>query len=341
MATPTVSAKELEETMRVFRDSEVVSEDPHPGFTVTRSQRPRRPFWLVPSILLITSLISMAWAGVVAWAPASVLMEAAEAHSLFEVRRHILANWIPGLQFALSLTAILGAHELGHYFVTRLYRVPSTLPLFIPFPVSPIGTCGAVIMMDGGQADKKQIFDIGIAGPLAGLVFAIPIAIVGLQYGTPPTTTLKTLEFGQPLAIQWIDMLVNGKDAARITAIDNTAMNPMLMAAWVGFLITGLNMIPLSQLDGGHVIFGLLGKHSRYVAWTAYACCAGYVLHSAYRYGQPDFIIMLLLIPLMGITHPPSSNDNVRLGVARSLLGWAALALPILCIPLRPIVLLI
>lgn len=282
----------------------------------------------------------MTWAGVVAWAPTSILGQAMENESLFVVRQHILANWQGGLTFALSLTLILGAHELGHYFVTRWYRIQSTLPLFIPFPISPTGTCGAVIMMDGSQADRKQIFDIGLAGPLTGLVFALPIAIAGILFGTPPMTSSYSIQFGQPLVIQWLDTLLSATPTLRSEGVANSAMNPMLMAAWVGFLVTGLNMVPISQLDGGHVIFGLLGTKSRRVCWAAYFACALYVLYAGYRYGQPDFIVMLMLIPLMGITHPPSRNDAVELGFVRSVLGWTSLSIPFLCIPMHPITLL-
>ena len=313
-------------------------------------RKPTRPKWLVPTLLLFATLLSMTWAGITAWSPVYLMEEAQQRGSLFEVRRHVLANWFPGLLFSISLTIILGAHELGHYFVTRWYRIQSSLPIFIPFPISPAGTCGAVILMDGLKADRKQIFDIGLAGPLAGLVFALPIAALGLMYGEPPETRGKSIQFGQPLVIQWLSTALPLTDPAgdevdiaggamlKSNSISNESMNPLLMAAWVGFLVTGLNMVPISQLDGGHVIFGLLGRGSRPVAWFAYLACIGYVIYTSYTYGQPEFIIMLLLIPLMGITHPPSRDDDVPLGTARMIIGALSLAIPFLCIPLRPII---
>ena len=316
------------------------------------SVMPRRPRWLMPTILLIATLLSMTWAGVAAWAPVHLMTTAYANQSLFEVRRHVLANWMPGILFAVSLTIILGAHELGHYFATRIYGIQSSLPIFIPFPISPTGTCGAVILMDGMKADRRQIFDIGLAGPLTGLVFAIPIAAIGLMYGTPPQTRGNSIQFGQPLAIQWLaEVLPNQRivdsnaDVGAVSkinsrSISNESMNPMLMAAWVGFLVTGLNMVPISQLDGGHVIFGLLGTRSRKICWLAYLACIGYVVYTSYAYGQPEFIVMLLLIPLMGISHPPSRNDNVSLGLPRQIIGTLSLAIPFLCIPLRPLIIL-
>ncbi len=335
-----------------------------------QARQQSRPRWLVPLLLLIATLISMTWAGIAAWSPMDLLGQAYERGSLFEVRRHILANWYPGLLFAVSLTIILGAHELGHYFATRIYRIQSSLPIFIPFPVSPTGTCGAVILMDGMRADKRQIFDIGLAGPLAGLVFAIPIAAMGLMYGQPPQTRGRSIQFGQPLAIQLLAQSLpiraelpvtkdsreakssqqkKEKEKEKPTAhveviqsnsISNESMNPMLMAAWVGFLVTGLNMVPISQLDGGHVIFGLMGRRSRPVCWFAYLSCIAYVTFTSIRYGQPEYILMLLLIPLMGITHPASRDDNVALGLPRQIIGITSLAIPFLCIPMRPIIIL-
>jgi membrane-associated protease RseP (regulator of RpoE activity) len=299
--------------------------------------------WRVPMILLLASIASMTWAGLTAWSPMDVLEKAWDQNSLFEVRRSVLANWMPGLLFSLSLTAILGAHELGHYVVTRAYGIRSTPPLFIPFPISPIGTCGAVILMDGRQADRRQIFDIGIAGPLAGLVLAIPVAIAGLLIELPLRSGSEpAFVFGQPVFIQFLAEWFASPTAIPMSylgepGIANTDMNPLLMAAWVGLLVTGLNMIPISQLDGGHVIFGLLGRRSRIFSWCAYAGCVGYVIYGTIVYKQGLFVVMLLLVSLMGIPHPPSRNDEVNLGWPRQILGWTTLLLPLLCIPLRPV----
>ncbi|MBU6237997.1 MAG: site-2 protease family protein [Planctomycetes bacterium] len=299
--------------------------------------------WRVPLLLLVASIASMTWAGLTAWSPVEVLEKSWEQNSLFEVRRSILANWIPGLLFSLSLTAILGAHELGHYLVTRAYGIRSTPPLFIPFPISPIGTCGAVILMDGRQADRRQIFDIGIAGPIAGMFLAIPVAIAGMMLELPLWSgTGPSYIFGQPVLIQWLSEWFASATAVSMShlgepGIANTDMNPLLMAAWVGLLVTGLNMIPISQLDGGHVIFGLLGRRSRIFSWCVYAACVGYVVYGAIVYKQGLFVVMLLLVSLMGIPHPPSRNDDVTLGWPRQVLGWSTLLLPLLCIPLRPV----
>jgi len=316
--------------------------------------------WKLPVFLLVASILSMTWAGLTTWAPVEALEAAMYDGSLFDVRRSLLANWFPGLVFSLALTSILGAHELGHYIATRLYGIRSTPPLFIPFPISPIGTCGAVILMDGRRADRKQIFDIGIAGPLAGLVIAIPVACAGLMTEFPMRSGgVPSYTFGQPLIIQGLQSLLQDSSAVTLTpppkppvewmglssawvaGIQNIDMNPLLMAAWVGLLVTGLNMIPISQLDGGHVIFGLLGNRSYLFSKVTYFVCILYVLFGVLVFGQGLFVLMLVLVTLMGIKHPPSRNDHVSLGRFRQVLGWLTLTLPLLCIPLRPVTMVI
>jgi len=312
--------------------------------------------WKLPIFLLIASVLSMTWAGLTMWSPVEAIEAAVYDGSLFDVRRSILANWFGGLIFSLALTAILGAHELGHYIATKFYGIRSTPPLFIPFPISPIGTCGAVILMDGRRADRKQIFDIGIAGPLAGLVIAIPVACAGLLIDLPMRSGgVPSYTFGQPLIIQGLQSLFQetsaltltpppkppfewmGLSTAKVSGIQNIDMNPLLMAAWVGLLVTGLNMIPISQLDGGHVIFGLLGTGSHLFSKVAYFACIAYVLFGVLVFGQGLFVLMLVLVTFMGINHPPSRNDHVSLGTFRQVLGWLTLSLPLLCIPLRPV----
>lgn len=285
--------------------------------------------------LAIATVFSTFWAGVGAWVPTVPFEKAAMYGSLLPVRQAVLANWFDGLQFSLALMAILVAHEFGHYLLTIFYKVPSTPPLFIPFPFfSPIGTMGAVIMMQSGTADRRQIFDIGLAGPLAGLVVAIPVIIFGVLDNAPVRYAPEAaLVMGQPLIIQWLGGWLMPENASAFISISNAQANPLLMAGWVGLLVTGLNMMPLGQLDGGHVAFGLLGPRSYWVAIAALAGAVGYMLYSQVLI----FSLMLVLVLLMGIRHPPSSDDTRTLGLGRQIVGWLSLALPILCIPANPI----
>ncbi len=301
---------------------------------LTEPANPRR-LHRIALWLLIATILSTFWAGVGAWVPSTPFDLAAHQGSFMPVRQALLANWLEGLSFSLGLMAILGAHELGHYLLTILYRVPSTPPLFIPFPFySPIGTMGAVIMMQSGTADRKQIFDIGLAGPLAGLVVAIPILMFGITHPQPIAYAPdESLILGQPLLVQWLAAWLVPDRAADFISVANTQASPLLMAGWVGLLVTGLNMMPLGQLDGGHVTFGLLGPKSYWIAVAALVAAVGYMVYSQVII----FSLMLVLVVLMGLRHPPSSDDSRPLGLPRQIIGWASLILPVLCIPANPI----
>lgn len=290
-------------------------------------------------LLLVATILSTFWAGVGAWVPSTPFDLAAQQESLMPVRQALLANWLGGLKFSLGLMAILGAHELGHYVLTILYRVPSTPPLFIPFPLySPIGTMGAVIMMQSGTADRKQIFDIGLAGPLAGMVVAIPVLIFGITHAQPIAYAPDdSLILGQPLLVQWLAAWLVPDRASEFISVANTEASPLLMAGWVGLLVTGLNMMPLGQLDGGHVTFGLLGPKSYWVAIAALCGSVAFMLYTQVII----FSLMLVLVVLMGLRHPPSSDDSRSLGLPRQIIGWASLVLPVLCIPANPISILV
>jgi Zn-dependent protease len=285
--------------------------------------------------LALATVASTVFAGIGAWSPQSLLSQSAQYGSMLPLRQAILANWSHGLQFSLSLMLILVAHEFGHYLMTIYYRVPSTPPLFIPFPLySPIGTMGAVIMMQSGSADRKQIFDIGLAGPLAGLVVAIPLIAYGILNPNPiPFAAEGVLRMGQPLLIQWMAAIISPETADQYKMIVNNQATPILMGGWVGLLVTGVNMMPLGQLDGGHVAFGLVGNKSIYIARVAFLSALGFMIYNQ----ALVFALMLVLVVLMGLRHPPSSDDTKSLGLVRQIVGWVSLSIPILCVPANPI----
>ncbi len=300
-------------------------------------EKPRTQRWFFPTLMFVLTVFSTFWAGVTAWAPETIIASAWEQESAISIRQCLIANWQTGLIFSGALLGILLAHEMGHYVMTRIYRVESSYPIFIPFPFNPFGTCGALIMMDGRSADRRQIFDIGIAGPLAGLVVAIPLAIIGLKYQTQPEFAVTNgLRFGEPLLLQLLDYFMQTKTFGVSDGFSASAASPLLMAAWIGLLVTGINMMPISQLDGGHVVFGLLGKNSVWVARTAYFSSVAYLIYS----NQPVFILMLILVWFIGLGHPPSRNDQRKIGSWRTVLAFISLTLPILCIPARPIIML-
>ncbi len=302
----------------------------------TAVEQPRRFRWppgLFPLLMFALTALSTIWVGLAAWSPDSVIWQAFNDGSAHIVRRCVLANWRTGLLFSGSLLGILLAHEFGHYCMMRRYGIRSTFPIFIPFPISPFGTCGALIVMDPSRADRKQIFDIGIAGPLAGLVVAIPLAMIGLFHPDgPPFPQPDGLKLGQPLIMTWLDQLAGTDAMASVSAINTSTASPFFMAAWIGFFITGINMMPISQLDGGHVAFGIFGRFAAWIAKGTFLLAIGYLIWSQ-LYGLS---IMLLLIMMMGITHPPSSDDDQEIGVVRTVVGLATMSLPILCIAAKP-----
>ncbi len=297
--------------------------------------RPKRRIVLVAWALALATIASTFFAAVSAWAPQTLLAESANYQSMLPVRQAFLANWGHGLQFALGLMLILVSHELGHYFMTLRYGVPSTPPLFIPFPLySPFGTMGAVIMMQSGSADRKQIFDIGLAGPLAGLVVAIPLIAYGILNPSPvPFAPEGVMRMGQPLIIQWMAAIISPETASQYQMIANNQATPLLMAGWVGLLVTGINMMPLGQLDGGHVTFGLVGSKSIIIARAAFLAALSFMIYKQ----AMVFALMMILVLLMGLRHPPSSDDTKSLGPVRQIIGWCSLVIPILCVPANPI----
>ena len=283
----------------------------------------KRRVWL-PVILFLLTCVSTFWAGASWWVPANYLFG---PDAGIEVRRTLLVHWADGLIYMACVLAILITHEMGHFLATLRYRIPATLPYCVPLPISPIGTLGAVIAMDGTRADRKQMFDIGLAGPIAGLVVAVPIMWIGILQLDLTQDQYGGFSLQCPLAVHWALQYLAPPGYNGGTAIANSQLNPYFMAGWVGLLITGLNMLPVSQLDGGHVIYTLFGKWAHWVARGFMVLAIAYVVYM----GAYVWTIMILLVLLIGTDHPPTRDDNVRLGWFRTALGLASLAIPVLC----------
>ncbi len=291
---------------------------------LTSGQRRR----ILPLVLFVVTCFSTFLAGATDWLPMLYL-----TGDGLDLRRMLLVNWQQGLAYMGALLGILFFHEMGHFLTTVRYRIPASFPYFIPLPISPIGTMGAVIGMAGHRANRKQMFDIGIAGPLAGLIVAIPLLWLGL--GQLDITSGQTGAY--KLACPWIvDLMLPlvRPDIPRLDYIWIGQANSFLMAAWVGLLITGLNMMPVSQLDGGHVIYTLLLKKGHWVARGFLFAAIAYVVF--FQAGM--WSVMIIIVVLMGTDHPPTSNDNMPLGWFRTVLGYASLLIPILCFPAEAIV---
>jgi membrane-associated protease RseP (regulator of RpoE activity) len=222
-----------------------------------------------------------------------------------------------GLPFALAVMTTLLAHELGHFIQAMRYGVPASLPLFIPMPLSPIGTMGAVIVMKPGTGDRRAIFDIAITGPLAGLVFALFFSFIGLQLSVLVPVNQAGLRFGEPLLFKGLAYLTFG----RIAPGFEVGAHPIAFAGWVGIFITALNLIPIGQLDGGHILYTLLLRKAHIVAQLLLMGAVVAVFLGRYW----GWSLMIILLMLIGPIHPPTANDNVPLGATRTVLGWASL----------------
>jgi membrane-associated protease RseP (regulator of RpoE activity) len=225
----------------------------------------------------------------------------------------LVGGWI----YAVAVMTILGCHEAGHYVQTRRYGVRASLPFFLPMPFSPIGTLGAVIGMDARISSRKALFDIGITGPLAGLVPTLICCVVGLQLSEVHRSMPGALEFGEPLLFKALGWLTFGP----IPPGYDVYLHPLGMAGWVGLLITALNLFPIGQLDGGHILYGLLRSKARYVATLVLFAVIAAIVVLGYWWWS----VMVFLLILMGPEHPPTADDHVRLGPVRVALGWLTL----------------
>lgn len=178
----------------------------------------------------------------------------------------MLGPWYAGWTFGVPLILILLAHEFGHYVAARLHRVPASLPYFLPLPVqvgSPFGTLGAIILMPGRIRSARALLDIGAAGPLAGMVIAIPTMIIGLKLShVGPRMPGNFIQEGQSLLYMAIKRLTLGP----IPPTQDVFLHPAAFAAWAGFLVTSLNLLPFMQLDGGHVAYALFGR--KHDSWS-------------------------------------------------------------------------
>ena len=233
-----------------------------------------------------------------------------------------------GATFSASLLAILFSHEMGHYLACRYYKVNATLPYFIPAPpVFLAGTFGAFIKIRSPIPTRRALFDIGLAGPLAGFVVAIPLSVVGvLTVGPPMSAEGHLLYFNDPLLFRFIAKL------AGIPLDPNSPTNPFYMAAWIGLLVTSLNLMPVGQLDGGHGTFALFGARAhRIIGRVAFVVMSTLAVLGFWLHGSPSgFLYAVLLGIMMRIPHP-QPHTMEPLGTKRIVIAVVTLIVFILC----------
>jgi membrane-associated protease RseP (regulator of RpoE activity) len=243
-----------------------------------------------------------------------------------------LFNLASGLSFSIPLMLILFSHEMGHYLTARRYGVDSSLPYFIPAPPLPgvflIGTFGAFIRMRTPPRTRREMFDIGAAGPWAGFIIAIIATAIGLTRS--PVTPLDSSEGGVVLgnsAVFWlVSRIVLGVDPNTV----EVNLHPVALAGWIGLLVTAINLLPVGQLDGGHVVYSLLGgRWHRIVSRAAWAGCGlmvlvPYVLHLNFWAG---WLLWFVLLIALGLGHPATTDTDMPLMGSRRVAGWATVVL--------------
>ena len=309
---------------------------------------------IINIVLFVLTILSVMLSGVDI--PADAL-PANGPTSLGLTLQYLFTGW----PFALSLVSILFAHEMGHYIACRYYKVPATLPFFLPAPlISPLGTLGAFIMMRGIPKNKRVLFDIGVAGPLAGLVLALPILFIGLAMSTlgpitpPPPGSAGLLEgnsifylfakylmFGKLLpepasfnglspVLYWIQYFLTGQPIP-INGLD-VQLHPVAFAGWAGLLVTALNLVPVGTLDGGHVAYGLFGDRAKQIFPVVIGSLIALSFLPAILTLSPgkfnfSWLLWMAILFWLGRVRAQPLDDITELDPPRRALGWFALIL--------------
>ena len=257
-----------------------------------------------------------------------------------------LYNFYSGLTYSILLLTVISAHEFGHYFVARFHKVDVTLPYYIPFPflsLNPFGTMGAVIKMKSRVQSRKALFDIGIAGPIAGWIATMIILIYG-YLNLPPMSFLYDLHpeyintgipttgftFGYNLIFFVFEKIFSGPKVF-IPPMNEIYHYPFLCVGWFGLLITSLNMMPVGQLDGGHISYTMFGEKHKYIANIVFGLLVFFGLAGLLpligingNLGSVNWLVWAILIFfVIKRVHPPVVNDfSEPLGTLRTILGW-------------------
>src|SRR5579863_7008153 len=274
----------------------------------SRSNRSVRR-WISPSLFILTLL--------------TTLISGARLEGVDPLRNPALL--FRGAPFAFSLMTILFVHEMGHYLTSKHYGVQTTPPFFIPGPWFPsgIGTFGAFIRMRSPILQKHALLAIGAAGPIAGFVVALGATVAGLLMSTVAASDSiphNTWVLGNALLFSALTHLLLQPPAGY-----DIILHPVALAGWFGFFVTSLNLLPIGQLDGGHIAYALLGKRQREIS-------IGIVLILVVLgfYGWPGWYVWAFLTTMLGVRHPPTIDEDIALNLSYKIMGWGSLVLFIL-----------
>jgi len=246
--------------------------------------------------------------------------------------------YLNGLWYSLTVLGILGCHEMGHYVACLRYGVDATRPYFLPAPLPLTGTLGAFIRIRSRIPSKVSLFDIGIAGPIAGFVVAVPTLFAGLALSEVvrlPADQTDLVSLGEPLLFRFAAWLIFG-DVPEGYSIN---MHPMAFASWFGLLATALNLFPVAQLDGGHISYAVLGRRSIWLTMAMVLVAVGLASFSSSWIAWT--VMILLMLVLVGPRHPPTLDDHTPLDARRLWLALFALFMLVVCftpVPIEPFV---
>lgn len=287
---------------------------------------PRDRVWLHAALFLATLLTTML-VGVEHWA----------AYFSDFGRRPIAFTWklLPqGLWYSLTILAILGCHELGHYFACRYHRINASLPYFIPVPpIFMTGTLGAFIRIRERFRSKRDLFDVGVAGPLAGFVIAVPALVLGIALSpvAPLPKPFIGYDLGEPLLFRIVTTVLKGP----IPDGYSVNLHPIAFAAWFGLLATALNLFPIGQFDGGHITYAVFGRLARRITMLAIGIA---ILLTFYSLSWLVWtVVAVAMLYFFGTEHPPTMDDDEPLDRTRVALAVCALVVFVLSFTPAPI----
>jgi len=272
------------------------------AYVVTQSQK--RPYWLHLLLLLLTMLTTLIVGAQLnenfqralpAFTLGDGLMPLFHPRWIWQQPSRILM----GIPFSVTLMAILLAHEIGHFLLCEKYNVSATLPFFIPAPTL-IGTMGAFIRIKSPIRSRRALFDIGVAGPIAGFVVAVPLLVVGLALSKPlaPLYGVESLGIGFPAVFHLAHWFL-AKSSGLVVPLSGLALHPIAVAAWVGMFATALNLLPGGQLDGGHIIYAVAPRAHK---WVSRVSVVVLVVLSTFWIG---WLVWAVILGVTGWRHPP------------------------------------
>jgi hypothetical protein len=317
---------------------------PAPGDVFVAAPRSERPRYALAFLLFSLTFFCTTTLG--------AIMVQASRTDMLAIFGPVLTPWVIvevwgnpellkiGLSFSIPALLILLAHEMGHYVACWRYGLPCTLPYFLPVPLT-FGTFGAFIKIKAPIRSKRQLFDVGIAGPIAGFVALVPFLLYGVAHSQPAPLAqaadvpgapgaLSVFLPGRCLAIELVTWLFHGRLGEGMV-LD---LHPVALAAWLGLLATALNLLPLGQLDGGHILYAAIGRAQRRLAWPFWVVLA--LLGFFWR----GWLLWCFIVMLIGLYHPPVHDESEPLDPRRRALAWLGLILFILSfmpVPMRNI----